>query len=89
MTALPWDHALPPWMVDAMWRGDRDLLEAQAGCECCCEEHTHPLCRARRWFGCRGQQEAIDAIDCAPEAWAASYLRTRGMSLAQFLGDAS
>lgn len=62
----------------ALWHGDVDELEHLAPCGCCCYEHTHYHCPARRWGGCRGQGN--DPVDY--EGWARHY----GMTVRQFQG---
>ena len=42
-------------IVDHMWHADQDWLSENAGCVCCCEEHTSLFCPARYWGGCRSK----------------------------------
>jgi len=37
-----------------MWDDDMDWIYENAGCRCCCYEHTFSDCVARVWGGCRG-----------------------------------
>lgn len=69
----------------AMWAEDVERLQREAGCICCCEDHTFEHCPARAWFGCRGNG-ATPYEDA--ESWAAHYARYHGMSWDQFFGYA-
>lgn len=71
-------------LAEALWAGDVDTLQALAGCECCCWEHTYGNgCPAYQWGGCRGQDSMGRAEE---ESWARFYEETRGMTRAEFYG---
>lgn len=76
----PYDDDLFDAFVEALWRGDTDLLGDLAHCDCCCDEHTSYACPARAWNDCRGQ----DDLDLDEESWYRVYAISRGMTRADF-----
>lgn len=58
----------------AYWFGNVDELDELAPCDCCCGEHTHTWCTARRWNGCQTQVGCMSAyytdVDTFVCAWA-------------------
>ncbi len=66
----------------ALFENDRNVLEYEFGCRCCCEEHTFRDCKARQWGGCRGQWS--DEPD--EESWFRFYQASRWFTLEQWTG---
>jgi hypothetical protein len=69
---------------EAMWAGDVERLDAIAGCQCCCHEHTYGSgCPAYAWGGCRGQATLTWQEQ---KSWEQHYERFHGLSQEQFYG---
>ena len=64
--------------------GDEVQLHELAPCRCCCHEHTFESCKARQWFGCRGQYSVTRDEETS---WFRVYRDFRSMSEAEFYGD--
>jgi hypothetical protein len=72
-------------MAELIWAGDVGQLERALPCGCCCSEHYHDHCPARRWGGCRAQDCPTHAERTAElEAWIRHY--SDRMTREQFLG---
>ena len=79
------EQTYDPRLLDAMWAGDLDTLDRLAGCDCCCDEHTHGRgCPAYAWGGCRGQ--GTDDPWDSEEEWYLFFSLTRGFTREEFFG---
>ena len=75
-----------PALDAAIWAGDVDLVDELAPCRCCCFDHTHAGCPARKVGTCRGQGNT-DGEDY--DGWKTYYMLHHGFTEAQFdYGDA-